>query len=203
MATAAMGQASGLSKEQIADFREAFSLFDFDENGSISAKELGEVLKALGQNPSMNELSDMINEVDQDGNGTVEFAEFVILMTNKVKEMTKEDEIYEAFMVLDKEKDDFISEKELKYFMRKVAHIKLSSEEAKAMIEFADSDGDNLISYDDFRNVIEMFQENGDIGDGAVESDEEEDEDANSAEDSEDSEKSKKKRKKKDKKKKK
>ena len=203
MATAAMGQASGLSKEQIADFREAFSLFDFDENGSISAKELGEVLKALGQNPSMNELSDMINEVDQDGNGTVEFAEFVILMTNKVKEMTKEDEIYEAFMVLDKEKDDFISEKELKYFMRKVAHIKLSSEEAKAMIEFADSDGDNLISYDDFRNVIEMFQENGDIGDGAVESDDEEDEDANSAEDSEDSEKSKKKRKKKDKKKKK
>ena len=105
----------------------------------------------------MNELSDMINEVDQDGNGTVEFAEFVILMTNKVKEMTKEDEIYEAFMVLDKEKDDFISEKELKYFMRKVAHIKLSSEEAKAMIEFADSDGDGLINYDDFRNVIEMF----------------------------------------------
>lgn len=107
----------------------------------------------------MNELSDMINEVDQDGNGTVEFAEFVILMTNKVKEMTKEDEIYEAFMVLDKEKDDFISEKELKYFMRKVAHIKLSTEEAKAMIEFADSDGDGLINYDDFRNVIEMFQD--------------------------------------------
>ena len=159
---AVMGQASGLSKEQIADFREAFSLFDFDENGSISAKELGEVLRALGQNPSMNELHDMINEVDQDGNGTVEFAEFVILMTNKVKEMTKEDEIYEAFMVLDKEKDDYISEKELKYFMRKVAHIKLSSEEAKAMIDFADSDGDGLITYDDFRSVIQQFQENGD-----------------------------------------
>ena len=155
-----LNQGPGLSKEQIADFREAFSLFDFDENGSISAKELGEVLKALGQNPSMNELSDMINEVDQDGNGTVEFAEFVILMTNKVKEMTKEDEIYEAFMVLDKEKDDFINEKELKYFMRKVAHIKLSSEEAKAMIEFADADNDGLISYEDFRTVIEMFQEN-------------------------------------------
>jgi hypothetical protein len=112
----------------------------------------------------MNELSDMINEVDQDGNGTVEFAEFVILMTNKVKEMTKEDEIYEAFMVLDKEKDDFISEKELKYFMRKVAHIKLSSEEAKAMIDFADSDGDGLITYDDFRMVIEMFQANDGVG---------------------------------------
>ena len=191
------GTAQGLSKEQIADFREAFSLFDFDENGSISAKELGEVLKALGQNPSMNELSDMINEVDQDGNGTVEFAEFVILMTNKVKEMTKEDEIYEAFMVLDKEKDDFISEKELKYFMRKVAHIKLSSEEAKAMIEFADSDGDGLINYDDFRNVIEMFAD----GQGAVGgTDESLGEDSGSDEESEDDKKKKKKKKNKKKK---
>ena len=191
------GTAQGLSKEQIADFREAFSLFDFDENGSISAKELGEVLKALGQNPSMNELSDMINEVDQDGNGTVEFAEFVILMTNKVKEMTKEDEIYEAFMVLDKEKDDFISEKELKYFMRKVAHIKLSSEEAKAMIEFADSDGDGLINYDDFRNVIEMFAD----GQGAVGGpDESLGEDSGSDEESEDDKKKKKKKKNKKKK---
>ena len=143
----------------------------------------------------MNELSDMINEVDQDGNGTVEFAEFVILMTNKVKEMTKEDEIYEAFMVLDKEKDDFISEKELKYFMRKVAHIKLSTEEAKAMIEFADSDGDNLISYEDFRNVIEMFQENGEMQ-NQVDSEDEGDEDG-SGSGSNDSEESKKKKKKK------
>ena len=154
------------------------------------------MLKALGQNPSMNELSDMINEVDQDGNGTVEFAEFVILMTNKVKEMTKEDEIYEAFMVLDKEKDDFISEKELKYFMRKVAHIKLSTEEAKAMIEFADSDGDNLISYEDFRNVIEMFQENGDMQ-NQVDSEEEGEGSKESGSGSENSEESKKKKKKK------
>ena len=130
-----------LTPEQIADFKEAFSLFDHDENGSISAKELGEVLKALGQNPTKNELSDMINEVDVDGNGTVEFAEFVILMTNKVKELTKQEEIREAFDVLDKEKDDYITAKELKYFMRKVAHIKLSSEEAQAMIDFAGEDG--------------------------------------------------------------
>lgn len=147
-----------LTKEQISDFREAFSLFDHDENGSISASELGQVLKALGQNPSKNELSDMINEVDVDGNGTVEFAEFVILMTNKVKEMTKEEEISEAFNVLDKEKDNHISVKELKYFMRKVAHIKLSSEEAEAMIEFADSDEDGLVSFDDFLQVVTLAQ---------------------------------------------
>lgn len=145
-----------LSPEQIADFKEAFSLFEHDENGSISTKELGDVLKALGQNPSKNELNDMINEVDVDGNGTVEFAEFVILMTNKVKEMTKDEEIQEAFKVLDKNKDDQLSLHELKYFMRKVAHIKISSEEANAMIEYADSNGDGLISFEDFKKVVDI-----------------------------------------------
>ncbi len=98
----------------------------------------------------------MINEVDVDGNGTVEFAEFVILMTNKVKELTKEDEIKEAFDVLDKEKDEYITAKELKYFMRKVAHIKLSSEEAEAMISFAGKDG--KVSFQDFVKVVDMAQ---------------------------------------------
>lgn len=63
------------------------------------------MLKALGQNASKNELNDMVNEVDIDGNGTIEFAEFVILMSNKVKEMSKEEEILEAFNIIDKEKD--------------------------------------------------------------------------------------------------
>ena len=119
----------------------------------------------------------MINEVDVDGNGFVEFAEFVILMTNKVKEMTKEEEITEAFNVLDKEKDNHISVKELKYFMRKVAHIKLSSEEAEAMIEFADSDEDGLVSFDDFVQVVTLAQGGTDahqeIEDDEVDSDEE------------------------------
>lgn len=93
----------------------------------------------------------MVNEVDVDGNGTVEFAEFVILMTNKVNEIDKSKEVKEAFDILDKEKDGSISVKELKYFMRKVAHIKLSSEEAEAMIEFADSDDDGFVSFEDFQ----------------------------------------------------
>ena len=119
---------------------------------------------------------DMINEVDVDGNGTVEFAEFVILMTNKVKEMTKEEEIQEAFKVLDKENDNHISVKELKYFMRKVAHIKLSSEEAEAMIEFADTDEDGLVTFDDFVQVIMLAKGGTDaqnnLGDDEDQSDE-------------------------------
>lgn len=50
-----------------ADFREAFGLFDRSGKGSITADDLKAVLQSLGQNPSEDELRDMIREVDDDG----------------------------------------------------------------------------------------------------------------------------------------
>eukprot|EP00955_Chlamydomonas_euryale_P029054 306381-Chlamydomonas_euryale.AAC.4 len=48
--------------------------------GTITTKELGTVMRSLGQNPTEAELQDMINEVDADGNGTIDFPEFLTLM---------------------------------------------------------------------------------------------------------------------------
>jgi len=50
-----------------AEVREAFELFDKDHSGYINSKELGMVMRSLGQNPTEQELMDMINEVDEDG----------------------------------------------------------------------------------------------------------------------------------------
>lgn len=54
----------------ITEFKEAFSLFDKDGDGTITTKELGTVMRSLGQNPTEAELQDMINEVDADGENT-------------------------------------------------------------------------------------------------------------------------------------
>ena len=51
----------------LPEFKEAFSLFDKNGDGTISSKELGIVMRAIGQNPTEAELTDMINEVDADG----------------------------------------------------------------------------------------------------------------------------------------
>uniref|UniRef100_A0A8C6P1I8 EF-hand domain-containing protein n=1 Tax=Nothobranchius furzeri TaxID=105023 RepID=A0A8C6P1I8_NOTFU len=73
-----------------AEFKEAFSLFDKDGDGTITTKELGTVMRSLGQNPTEAELQDMINEVDEmireadiDGDGQVNYEEFVQMMTAK------------------------------------------------------------------------------------------------------------------------
>ena len=50
-----------------SDFKKAFRLFDADDSGSITIKELGRVMRQLHMNPSEQELHDMISEVDADG----------------------------------------------------------------------------------------------------------------------------------------
>lgn len=62
-----------LNEEQVRAFREVFDIFDKDKSGSISTSELGEVMRSLGQNPTDAELQDMVNEVDTDQSGSIEF----------------------------------------------------------------------------------------------------------------------------------
>ena len=45
-----------------------------------------QVMRSLGQNPTEAELQDMINEVDADGNGTIDFPEFLTMMARKMKD---------------------------------------------------------------------------------------------------------------------
>jgi hypothetical protein len=71
-----------LDAKQQAEFKKAFDQFDADGGGSITTDELGKVMRSLGQNPTDDELQDMMNEVDADRSGTIEFDEFCALMCN-------------------------------------------------------------------------------------------------------------------------
>lgn len=107
-----------LTEEQIEDFKEAFSLFDKNGDGYISSKELGIVMRSLGQNPSEQELKDMINEVDADGNGSIDFEEFIHMMARNMKNPVDEEvELRESFKVFDKNGDGYISAAELRHVM--------------------------------------------------------------------------------------
>lgn len=90
-----------------------FALSDGD--GTITTKELGTVMRSLGQNPTEAELQDMVNEVDADGNGTIDFPEFLTMMARKMKDTDSEEEIKEAFKVFDKDGNGFISAAELRH----------------------------------------------------------------------------------------
>lgn len=121
--------ADQLTEEQIAEFKEAFSLFDKDGDGTITTKELGTVMRSLGQNPTEAELQDMINEVDADGNGTIDFPEFLSLMARKMKDTDTEEELIEAFKVFDRDGNGFISAAELRHVMTNLGETQHNSAE--------------------------------------------------------------------------
>ncbi|XP_022720056.1 calmodulin-2/4-like isoform X1 [Durio zibethinus] len=184
-----------LSEEQIAEFQEAFCLFDKDGDGMVSSlsspcfgnrnlnqldhenstlmlilfnygliivdqfigcitmEELAIAIKSLDQDPTEEELQNMINEVDTDGNGTIEFGEFLNLMARKMKEAEAEEELKEAFRVFDKDQDGYISPNELRQVMINIGE-KLTDEELEQMIREADMDGDGQVNYEEFVRMM-------------------------------------------------
>merc|ERR1712223_2181759 len=145
--------ADQLTEEQIAEFKEAFSLFDKGGDGTITTMELGTVMRSLGQNPTEAELQDMINEVDADGNGTIDFPEFLTMMARKMKDTDSEEEIREAFRVFDKDGNGFISAAELRHVMTNLGE-KLTDEEVDEMIREADIDGNGQVNYEEFVTMM-------------------------------------------------
>lgn len=75
-------------------------------------------MRSLGQNPTDAELRDMISEVDADGNGTVDFPEFLTMMARKLGEKDSDEELKAAFEVFDKDGSGTISAAELKQVMQ-------------------------------------------------------------------------------------
>lgn len=142
-----------LSEEKITEFKAAFELFDKDRDGTITTKELGILMRNLGQNPSEEELKQMIREVDLDGNGTIDFKEFLCLMVKKMKGTDTEEELLEAFKVFDRDGNGYITSHELRYIMTNLGE-GLTPEEVEEMVKEADLDNDGQIDYDEFVKMM-------------------------------------------------
>ncbi|KAK6170330.1 hypothetical protein SNE40_018744 [Patella caerulea] len=142
-----------LNEEQTAEFKEAFTLFDKNGDGKVTTKELGTVLISLGQNPTDAELKNIIDEVDADGNGTIDFSEFLAMMIRRLNDIEGEEEIREAFRVFDQDGNGFISAAELRHLMTNLGE-KLTDEEVDEMIREADIVGDGKINYEEFIKII-------------------------------------------------
>ena len=146
---------SPMTEELIADFRDAFKTFDTDEDGYLSLKELGDLLISLGHPVSKEELTEMTSEIDIEGNGTIDFKEFILLMARKMRDYI------EAFRIFDKNKDDLISKEELKEAMTIIGQFvwgeSPTDEDIAYMIREADTDGDDFLHYSDFIKKIKSI----------------------------------------------
>merc|ERR1711988_201871 len=102
-----------ISDEDMAQFKEAFELFDTDKSGFIDAMELQFCMRALGFEPSGDEVKDMLSKTDQDGNAQIEFNEFVDLVSGRMDRRDPEDEMKDGFAMFDVDGKDYIDYKDM------------------------------------------------------------------------------------------
>jgi Ca2+-binding EF-hand superfamily protein len=145
-----------LTEQQISELREAFQLFDKDGDGHVTPKELLIVLQTLGQQPTIETVQSMIDEVDKDGNQEIEFEEFCVLMCKNMSEKEDIKTLQEAFKILDIDNSGSITHKELKDLMRSFSRLgeDIADDEIDALIAQADVDGDGQISYEEVRLIF-------------------------------------------------
>jgi calmodulin len=103
-----------LTQEQIQEYKEVFAIFDKDGDGEITSKELGTVMRALGQNPSETIIEEMIKGMDTDGNGVIDWDEFLSIMVKFSLTNDADEEIAAAFRIFDQDENGYISTEELR-----------------------------------------------------------------------------------------
>ncbi|KAL1305385.1 hypothetical protein AAFC00_002278 [Neodothiora populina] len=146
--------AEQFDEEQMKELKEVFRIFDKDGDGSISVQELGEVMRSLGLNPSDEDLHDIVNEIDVDNTGTIEFEEFFAIMSRKVKKSDTDSELREAFNIFDRDGSGTINAEELRQVMKALGE-DLSKTEIDEMIKEADKNGDGSIDYEEFVRILQ------------------------------------------------
>merc|ERR1711872_527588 len=137
----------GLESEQVDVLKKCFDGFA-DEEGAIPAENVGNILSMMGLKVKPTALRSIIEEIDEDGSGLLEFGEFCQLAAKFLVEEDEEGlkkELKEAFRIYDKEGNGFISTTTLKEILKELDG-KLTDEDLENIIEEVDEDRTTLDS---------------------------------------------------------
>ncbi|XP_023950921.2 uncharacterized protein LOC112055151 [Bicyclus anynana] len=142
-----------LTNEQKKDLHDAFNLLDYRGEGKIKAEDFRVAIKALGYEPSKEELQHMINGVDKGQTGKLSFENFETAIMRKIMSLDSDGDIMKSFRLFDMDDTGFISFENVKQ-VTKILGIHLSDEEIQEMIDDADTDLDEYISVQEFMKMI-------------------------------------------------
>jgi Ca2+-binding EF-hand superfamily protein len=143
-----------LTPEQIEHLKDVFHLLDKNGNDKIEIKELGDGLRAMGMNPSNQEIQDLIDTYDVSGDGALSFNEFIGAYFEFTGKTTrKQEELQELFDSLDINGDGKISREELREFLCSGGEPFDEDEIEKVFNEF-DSDDNGYISFQELAQAL-------------------------------------------------
>ncbi|XP_042483070.1 calcium-dependent protein kinase 17-like [Macadamia integrifolia] len=136
-----------LSEEEIQGLKTMFKNMDTDSSGTITLEELKQGLSKQGTKLSEYEVKQLMEAADADGNGTIDYDEF-ITATMHLNRMDREEHLYTAFQYFDKDKSGFITTEELEQALREFGMH--DGRDIKEILSEVDGDNDGRINYDEF-----------------------------------------------------
>jgi myosin light chain 6 len=147
-----MSRAVQFSEDQISEFQEAFLLYDQRGDGKIPVSVIGDVMRALGQNPTESEVKKLVVEHRADDRVTFEvFLPIMQAICSRSSNDTSEDFI-EGLRHFDKDGNGTISSAELRHLLTTLGE-KLSDEEAEQLL-LGHEDSKGNINYESFVKTV-------------------------------------------------
>lgn len=102
---------------ELDTWRETFALFDKKGHGFVESNKIGEIMRALGSNPSQAEVAKIIGDIDPKGDKEISFEELVPFMNKHSEKKSANDftSFCEGFKVFDRENNGMVSVAEIRY----------------------------------------------------------------------------------------
>ncbi|KAJ6999502.1 calcium-dependent protein kinase 2-like isoform X1 [Populus alba x Populus x berolinensis] len=139
--------AENLSEEEIQGLKAMFTNMDTDKSGTITYEELKTGLARLGSKLSEAEVKNLMEAADVDGNGSIDYIEFISATMHRYK-LERDEHLYKAFQYFDKDSSGYITRDELELAMKEYGMGDESS--IKEIIAEVDADNDGRINYEEF-----------------------------------------------------
>merc|ERR1740117_1916463 len=146
----------GLKQDEIEEIKEAFDLFDTDQSGEIDLKELKAAMQSLGYESKNDTIFTMLAELDKDGNASLDFEEFLDLMSGKEgrDERDTREEIDKIFRLFDTDNKGVFIVKDVMRVCKELGE-RLTIEEISEIVRRACQDDSKMeITPEDFYIVM-------------------------------------------------
>ncbi|XP_042411463.1 calcium-dependent protein kinase 16-like [Zingiber officinale] len=140
--------ADHLSTEEVEDIKEMFRMMDTDNDGIVSHEELKAGLSKFGSHLVESEVHMLVEAVDTNGKGTLDYGEFLAVSLH-LQRMANDEHLRRAFSYFDKDGNGFIEPNELHEALAEDGATD-SMEAANDILQEVDTDKDGRISYDEF-----------------------------------------------------